>query len=208
MRAYGRNFCGVGLARSALTLLSLAAMVAALPIAWRLHETHALWGGLMLAPIARLEADRVVVLKARRELLLYHDDTVVRRYPVSLGFDPNGHKRREGDGRTPEGRYRLDWRRLSERVGAAIHVSYPNAGDRERAAPRQRRSGRRHHAARTPWQSALVEGRARPARLGPPVASASRQPTCANCGTPSPTAPRSTSGRSFSLCGHLWLAQI
>ena len=134
MRAYGRNFCGVGLARSALTLLSLAAMVAALPIAWRLHETHALWGGLKLAPIARLEADRVVVPKARRELLLYHDDTVVRRYPVSLGFDPNGHKRREGDGRTPEGRYRLDWRRLSERVGAAIHVSYPNAGDRERAA--------------------------------------------------------------------------
>ena len=67
MRAYGRNFCGVGLARSALTLLSLAAMVAALPIAWRLHETHALWGGLKLAPIARLEADRVVVPKARRE---------------------------------------------------------------------------------------------------------------------------------------------
>jgi murein L,D-transpeptidase YafK len=134
MRANGRHPRGAGLARSALILLSLAALVAALPLAWRLHETHALWGELMLAPVARLAADRVVVLKARRELLLYHDDTVVKRYPVSLGFEPNGHKRREGDGRTPEGRYRLDWRRLSERVGAAIHVSYPNARDRERAA--------------------------------------------------------------------------
>ncbi len=134
MRAYGRSLRGAGLARSALILLSLAALVGALPIAWRLHETHALWGGLMLAPVARLEADRVVVLKARRELLLYRDDTVVERYPVSLGFEPLGPKRREGDGRTPEGQYRLDWRRLSERVGAAIHISYPNARDRERAA--------------------------------------------------------------------------
>ena len=134
MRAYGRSFRGAGLARSALILVSLAALVAALPIAWRLQEMHALWGGLMLAPVARLEADRVVVLKTRRELLLYHEDTVVKRYPVSLGFDPVGHKRREGDGKTPEGLYRLDWRRLSGRVGAAIHVSYPDARDRDRAA--------------------------------------------------------------------------
>ena len=45
MKAYGCSLRGAGLARAALTLLSLAALIAALPIAWRLHETHALRAG-------------------------------------------------------------------------------------------------------------------------------------------------------------------
>ena len=42
-------------------------------------------------------------------------------------------KRRNGDGRTPEGRYLLDWRigENQSRFHRAIHISYPNDRDRE-----------------------------------------------------------------------------
>jgi len=53
---------------------------------------------------------------------------------VSLGRNPRDHKVEEGDGRTPEGRYTLDWRNPNSRFYRAIHISYPNARDRARAA--------------------------------------------------------------------------
>lgn len=86
-------------------------------------------------------ADRVVVIKHRRELMTLRGDVVLRRYPIALGFNPVGHKRHEGDGRTPEGVYRLDWRHVSLTVGPAIHISYPNARDRQRAKAARRRPG-------------------------------------------------------------------
>jgi murein L,D-transpeptidase YafK len=64
---------------------------------------------------------------------LLRDDRVVRDYQVALGTNPKGPKRRNGDGRTPEGRYRLDWRIEESRFYRAIHVSYPNEQDREYA---------------------------------------------------------------------------
>ena len=67
-------------------------------------------------------------------MLLLRDDRVVRDYAVALGTNPRGPKRRNGDGRTPEGRYRLDWRIEESHFYRAIHVSYPNEQDRERAS--------------------------------------------------------------------------
>jgi len=78
--------------------------------------------------------DRVVVHKAERALLLMAGDRVVRRYEISLGPQPRGHKQRQGDGRTPEGRYVLDWKHPDSRYHKAIHISYPNREDRRRAA--------------------------------------------------------------------------
>lgn len=99
-------------------------------------------GGALLAwanrPIATLpddaRADRVLVLKEERELLLLDGDTVLRRYPIALGGAPRGHKRREGDERTPEGFYRLDARNPHSAFHLSLHVSYPDAEDRRRAA--------------------------------------------------------------------------
>lgn len=79
---------------------------------------------------------RVVVNKAERQLLLYAGDQLVRRYPVSLGDAPVGHKTTEGDERTPEGDYRLDWRNPNSRYHRSIHISYPNAADRAQAKER------------------------------------------------------------------------
>lgn len=55
-------------------------------------------------------------------------------YEVALGPSPLGHKERQGDGRTPEGRYVLDWRTEDSDYHRAMHLSYPNAQDRARAS--------------------------------------------------------------------------
>jgi murein L,D-transpeptidase YafK len=61
------------------------------------------------------------------------DGEIIRSYRVALGRDPLGPKVKEGDGRTPEGRYRIDGRNAASAFYRALHVSYPNATDRERA---------------------------------------------------------------------------
>ncbi|AGA89249.1 hypothetical protein Thimo_0385 [Thioflavicoccus mobilis 8321] len=86
------------------------------------------------AEYRRLVADLVVVEKSERRLYLVKDERPLRSYPISLGFAPKGPKEREGDGRTPEGRYVLDWRRTQSQFYKAIHISYPSARDRSHAA--------------------------------------------------------------------------
>src|SRR3954454_9166210 len=80
-----------------------------------------------------LRADQIIVNKTRREMLLIRGQSVLRSYRVALGRDPIGHKQREGDGRTPEGRYTIDRRNPKSRYHLALHISYPNAEDRARA---------------------------------------------------------------------------
>jgi len=79
------------------------------------------------------KADRVVVLKEKRELQLLAGSQTLRSYRVALGFAPDGPKRRSGDGRTPEGTYTLDWRNPNSEFYRSIHISYPAPSDRERA---------------------------------------------------------------------------
>lgn len=74
--------------------------------------------------------DRVLVKKAERRLELHKDGSVYRSYRISLGDRPRGHKVREGDERTPEGNYVLDWRNPNSSFHKSIHVSYPNELDR------------------------------------------------------------------------------
>ena len=77
--------------------------------------------------------DQVVVVKSERILYLKSSGIVVRDYPIALGPVPWGHKEREGDERTPEGRYILDYKNTQSRFYKSIRVSYPNSQDRERA---------------------------------------------------------------------------
>ncbi|WP_371425137.1 murein L,D-transpeptidase family protein [Tardiphaga sp.] len=82
---------------------------------------------------AEERADLVTVDKSARTLTLSRGGTVLATYPVSLGSTPAGHKTREGDGRTPEGRYVIDSKNGRSRFHLALHVSYPNTEDSERA---------------------------------------------------------------------------
>jgi murein L,D-transpeptidase YafK len=74
-------------------------------------------------------ADRVVVHKSERRLSLYQKGGELRSYKVSLGLSPSGDKEREGDFRTPEGRYLLTRRNPASEFFLAIQVSYPDPDD-------------------------------------------------------------------------------
>lgn len=78
-------------------------------------------------------ADQVIVRKASRVLELRRQGELIKSYSVSLGGDPIGHKEREGDSRTPEGKYRLDSRKAKSDYHLAIHISYPSKEDKRRA---------------------------------------------------------------------------
>jgi murein L,D-transpeptidase YafK len=84
-------------------------------------------------------ADRVVVAKAAHRLYLLRANQVIAEYPVHLGLDPSGPKRREGDFRTPEGVYRLVRRNPRSEFFLSIQVSYPSPEDLRSA----KRSGSR-----------------------------------------------------------------
>lgn len=86
-------------------------------------------------------ADLVVLDKDARRLRLMRNGRTIRTFRVSLGFDPVGHKQREGDGRTPEGLYVIDELREESDFYRALHISYPNAWDRRLAEERGERPG-------------------------------------------------------------------
>ena len=106
--------------RKLLILIILAA-----PLVARADSLGSLAGPAgMLQPV-----DRVVVHKAKRLMELYREDAVVASLKVSLGLVPIGQKQREGDYRTPEGRYRLTRRNAQSDFFLAVQVSYPEPAD-------------------------------------------------------------------------------
>ncbi len=78
-------------------------------------------------------AERVVVIKNKKLLMLLRDGEVMKAYKVSLGKEPQGAKVREGDKKTPEGSYTLDYRKQRSEYYRAFHISYPNEKDLEKA---------------------------------------------------------------------------
>ena len=89
---------------------------------------------LLAAPAMAAERiDRVRIDKSDRILQLLAGENVVRSYAVALGASPVGHKQRQGDERTPEGNYVLDWRNPKSAFTKSIHISYPNKADKEAA---------------------------------------------------------------------------
>lgn len=106
---------------ASIILLSITAIVC----------SYAWWPPATLRPGI---ADKVVVFKSRREMVLFRDGRELCRYRVSLGRSPVGRKTRAGDHKTPEGDYSLDSKNPSSGFHLAMNVSYPNSVDRERAA--------------------------------------------------------------------------
>ncbi len=84
----------------------------------------------LAAPAGMLQpVDQVVVHKAGRKMELFRDGALIASYRISLGLAPSGQKQREGDFRTPEGRYRLTRRNAQSDFFLAVQVSYPEAAD-------------------------------------------------------------------------------
>src|SRR6202007_2089478 len=83
---------------------------------------------------AQPQADRIVIVKSERTLTLFRAGKILKTYKVALGTTPVGPKTRQGDGKTPEGLYTVDSRNPHSQFHLSLHVSYPNATDRARAA--------------------------------------------------------------------------
>ncbi len=96
------------------------------------------WQVLGLGAFAqtRPQVDSILILKKDHMLKLLSHGSVVRTYKVALGRGGLAPKEREGDARTPEGHYFIDSRNDHSGFHRALHISYPNAEDRRRAAQR------------------------------------------------------------------------
>jgi murein L,D-transpeptidase YafK len=88
------------------------------------------------APSAVKLADRIEVFKAEHRLVLLRDGKPVKSYRVSIGTNPVGPKREQGDHRTPEGTYVIDFHKRDSAFHLALHISYPSEEDRRQAALR------------------------------------------------------------------------
>ena len=77
--------------------------------------------------------DRILIEKGARRLTVYQDGKRVREYRIALGFTPEGDKVRQGDGKTPEGIYKIDRRNDRSKFHLSLGINYPQPEDRARA---------------------------------------------------------------------------
>lgn len=94
------------------------------------------------APLSLPVIDFIRVDKSDRTMALYAGGRpvhVIER--IQLGGEPEGPKRFEGDQRTPEGLYEIDWGNPKSAYYLSLHISYPNEADLAYAAARGRSAG-------------------------------------------------------------------
>ncbi len=103
--------------------------------------TALLFSALLLwaaAPLTQtpvpVKADSILILKKDHVMELLAGGKVIHTYKVALGRGGLAAKEKEGDGRTPEGHYIIDEKNAVSHYHKALHISYPNADDRERAS--------------------------------------------------------------------------
>jgi len=77
--------------------------------------------------------DLVKVDKSENKMYLLDNGKVIKEYHVAFGENPKGHKEQEGDEKTPEGTYTLDYKKEDSSFYRAMHISYPNKMDIENA---------------------------------------------------------------------------
>ena len=94
---------------------------------------------VLLPPSKR--ADFVLIEKAERRLTLMRDGAVLKHYRIGLGFSPAGDKQAEGDGRTPEGIYRIDRRNDRSKFHLSLGIDYPRPDQRAAAQAEGRNPG-------------------------------------------------------------------
>ncbi len=101
-------------------------------------QAHELDGKAQAMPVV----DYVRVDKAARTITLFSAGQPVRTIGgIQLGDAPRGHKRFQGDERTPEGRYLIDYGNPKSAYFLSLHISYPNAADEAYARAQGRSPG-------------------------------------------------------------------
>jgi len=103
-------------------------------MALRILLVIAAWLAALCSANAADKVDLVRVDKSDRRMELLAEGQVLRSYVIALGGSPVGHKQQQGDERTPEGRYVLDWRNADSCCMRSLHISYPNEADKAAAS--------------------------------------------------------------------------
>ncbi len=91
---------------------------------------------LLIVPINAFcieKADFVLVVKSESKLYLLKNGEILSEFHAVFGTSPRGHKSRQGDEKTPEGFYVLDYKKEDSAFYKAIRISYPNEKDKRRA---------------------------------------------------------------------------
>lgn len=105
-----------------ISRLSLSLLVSTKPI-FALHKFN-------------LKANLIVVWKSKRKMSLFHNKKLIKTYNIRLGFNPIGHKKQEGDGKTPEGRYFISHHNPNSSYHLSLGINYPNKSDISKAKQR------------------------------------------------------------------------
>ena len=87
------------------------------------------------------KADMIVIWKSKRKMSLFQKRILIKTYTIRLGFNPIGHKQKEGDGKTPEGRYFITHHNPKSAYHKSLGISYPNSQDRANAIKRNELPG-------------------------------------------------------------------
>jgi len=88
---------------------------------------------IFLSHFVFADVDLVKVDKSENRMYLLDGDNIIKEYHVAFGANPKGHKQQEGDEKTPEGIYMLDYKKENSSFYRAMHISYPNETDKENA---------------------------------------------------------------------------
>lgn len=76
---------------------------------------------------------RILIEKEARRMTVYQQAGAPKTYTIALGFSPDGDKSRQGDGRTPEGVFRVDRLNPQSRFHLSLGIDYPQAHHRSAA---------------------------------------------------------------------------
>jgi murein L,D-transpeptidase YafK len=78
--------------------------------------------------------DKILVYKKKRILKTFAKGKYLNSFRISLGKNGDkGHKIRQGDYRTPEGKYKIIRKKCDKRLYKSLLISYPNSKDRANA---------------------------------------------------------------------------
>lgn len=82
--------------------------------------------------LPKLKKPRLVVKKEQRELELFDGAKLIKTYKIALGFAPAGDKEKEGDGKTPEGKFYVFTKNPNSQFHLSLGISYPGIEDAKR----------------------------------------------------------------------------
>ncbi len=120
----------VGLKRVAVILIATLILASG----WGIWSHY---GSRPVPPDLAVQAERVdhiLIEKSARRLTARRDGQVVLEFDIALGFAPEGDKQQEGDGKTPEGLFKIDRRNPNSSFYLSLGLNYPRPRDVARAS--------------------------------------------------------------------------